>query len=72
MAPGFAPNATLPSWWQGWPPREHVRSWRDDLGISAETILAVAEETRQDHPDLPDGPKALDRAMRRTARCQTQ
>ncbi|RBI69884.1 helix-turn-helix domain-containing protein [Roseovarius sp. TE539] len=69
---GFAPNATLPSWWQGWPAREHVRRWRDDLGLSAEAILAVAEETRQDHPDPPDGPKALDRAMQRAAQRQAQ
>jgi len=69
---GFAPNATLPSWWQGWPPREHVRRWRDDLGLSAEAILAVAEETRQDHPEPPDGPKALDRAMQRAAQREAQ
>jgi len=69
---GFAANATLPAWWQGWPAREHIRRWRDDLGLSAEAILAVAEETRQDHPDPPDGPKALDRAMQRAAGRQAQ
>ncbi len=69
---GFAPNTTLPSWWQGWPPREHVRRWRDDLGLEPEAILAVAKETRQDHPDPPDGPKALDRAMQRAAQRQAQ
>ncbi|MGI3213201.1 helix-turn-helix domain-containing protein [Roseovarius tibetensis] len=69
---GFAPNAALPAWWQGWPPREHVRRWRDDLDLSAEAILAVAEETRHDHPDPPDGPKALDRAMQRAAQRQAQ
>ncbi|HKL47003.1 MAG TPA: helix-turn-helix domain-containing protein [Roseovarius sp.] len=69
---GFAPNATLPSWWQGWPPREHVHRWRDDLGLSAEAILAVAEDTRRDHPKPPDGPKALDRAMQRAARRKAQ
>jgi hypothetical protein len=69
---GFAPNATLPAWWQGWPAREHVRRWRDDLGLELEAILAVAKETRRDHPEPPDGPKALDRAMQRAAGRQTQ
>lgn len=57
----------LPGWWQGWPPREHVRRWRDDLGLDEEAILAVAEASRRDHPEPPDGPKALDRAMQRAA-----
>ncbi|WP_412508317.1 helix-turn-helix domain-containing protein [Roseovarius sp. SYSU LYC5161] len=69
---GFASNAALPSWWQGWPAREHVRRWCDDLGLSAETILAVAQATRQEHPEPPDGPKALDRAMQRAAGRQTR
>jgi len=59
--------ATLPGWWQGWPPREHVRRWRDDLGLDEKAILAVAEASRHDHPEPPDGPKALDRAMARAA-----
>jgi len=63
---GLAPTA-LPGWWQGWPPREHVRRWRDDLGLDEETIIAVAEVSRRDHPEPPDGPKALDRAMQRAA-----
>ena len=29
---GFAANATLPAWWQGWPARLHVQRWRDDTG----------------------------------------
>ena len=24
---GFAANASLPAWWQGWPARTHVRRW---------------------------------------------
>ncbi|MDB6179483.1 helix-turn-helix domain-containing protein [Paracoccus sp. Z330] len=64
---GFDPDGALPSWWQGWPPREHVRRWRDDLGLSEEQILGVAEVSRSDHPTPPDGPKALDRAMERAA-----
>ena len=59
--------AALPGWWQGWPPREHVRRWRDDLGLDEAAILAVAEASRRDHPEPPDGPKALDRTMQRAA-----
>ena len=64
---GFAANATLPAWWQGWPARSHVRRWRDDLGLSEDRILAIATESRADHPNPPDGPKALDRFMERAA-----
>jgi hypothetical protein len=63
---GLDPTA-LPGWWQGWPPREHVRRWRDELGLDEDAILAVAEASRRDHPEPPDGPKALDRAMQRAA-----
>jgi hypothetical protein len=66
VALGLDPTA-LPGWWQGWPPREHVRRWRDDLGLDEDAILAVAQASRRDHPEPPDGPKALDRAMQRAA-----
>ena len=39
---GFAANATLPAWWQGWPARTHVRRWIDDLGLSPKRIIDVA------------------------------
>ena len=68
---GLDPTA-LPGWWQGWPAREHVRRWRDDLGLSEDAIITVAEETRRDHPAPPDGPKALDRAMQRAAQRRAQ
>ncbi len=64
---GFAANAILPAWWQGWPARLHVRRWRDDLGLSENRIIETATETRSDHPNPPDGPKALDRFMERAA-----
>jgi len=64
---GFAANATLPAWWQGSPARSHVRRWIDDLGLSEDRIIEVATETRRDHPNPPDGPKALDRFMERAA-----
>jgi len=63
---GLDPTA-LPGWWQGWPPRLHVQRWRDELGLSEAEIVATAEASRRDHPEPPDGPKALDRAMRRAA-----
>src|SRR3990167_1590304 len=57
----------LPGWWQGWPPRLHVKRWRDELGLTEAEIVAVAEASRQEHPEPPDGPKALDRSMQRAA-----
>jgi hypothetical protein len=64
---GFAGNASLPAWWQGWPARIHVRRWRDSLGLSEDRIIETASQSRADHPNPPDGPKALDRFMERTA-----
>ena len=64
---GFAANAALPAWWQGWPARLHVQRWRDVLGLSQVRIIETARETRNDHPNPPDGPKALDRFMERAA-----
>ncbi len=58
----------LPGWWQGWPPRLHVQRWRDELGLTEAEIVAAAEASRKEHPEPPDGPKALDRAMQRAAR----
>ena len=64
---GFDPDRHLPGWWQGWPPREHVRRWQTDLGLTEAEILEAAEASRQDHPEPPDGPKGLDRIMQRAA-----
>jgi len=69
---GFADNATLPAWWQGGPARQHVRRWRDELGLSTDRIIEVASESRGDHPNPPDGPKALDRFMERAAQRDVQ
>ncbi|AOZ69122.1 GntR family transcriptional regulator [Rhodobacter xanthinilyticus] len=59
--------AALPGWWQGWPPRLHVQRWRDELRLTVAEIIATAEASREEHPEPPDGPKALDRAMQRAA-----
>ncbi|MET4129921.1 helix-turn-helix domain-containing protein [Roseovarius sp. MBR-6] len=72
QALGFAANATLPAWWQGWPAQTHVRRWIDDLGLSNDRIIEIAIETRANHPNPPDGPKALDRFMERAARRDAQ
>ena len=69
---GFAANASLPAWWQGAPARTHVRRWIDDLGLSEDRIIEIATETRRDHPNPPDGPKALDRFMERAAQRDAQ
>jgi hypothetical protein len=72
QALGLKANATLPAWWQGWSARTHVRRWIEDLGLSEDRIVEVATETRSDHPNPPDGPKALDRFMERAAQRDAQ
>ncbi|PWG16567.1 helix-turn-helix domain-containing protein [Salibaculum griseiflavum] len=68
---GFDHDGPLPGWWQGWPPREHVQRWQTDLGLTKAEILEAAEASRRDHPEPPDGPKALDRVMQRAAQRKT-
>ena len=34
-------------------------------------IVSAAKDSRKDHPEPPDGPKALDRAMQRAAQRKT-
>ncbi|MBC9248627.1 helix-turn-helix domain-containing protein [Paracoccus sp. 11-3] len=65
---GLDTDTALPGWWRGWPPREHVRRWITDLGLTEDRIIAVARDSRSTHPEPPDGPRALDRAMERAAR----
>ena len=69
---GFVANVALPAWWHGSPARSHVRRWVDDLGLSEDRILEIATESRGDHPNPPDGPKALDRFMERAAQRDAQ
>ncbi|MGR3250169.1 MAG: helix-turn-helix domain-containing protein [Paracoccus sp. (in: a-proteobacteria)] len=65
---GLDLEAALPAWWQGWPAREHVRRWISDLGLTEDRIVALARDSRETHPEPPDGPRALDRLMERAAR----
>ncbi|MBZ0130575.1 MAG: hypothetical protein K8F59_15860, partial [Rhodobacteraceae bacterium] len=46
--------------------------WRDNLGLSQHRIIEIATQTRRDHPNPPDGPKALDRFMERAAQREAQ
>lgn len=64
---GFDPGGPLPGWWQGWPPRVHVRRWQTDLELTEAEILGAAKASRQEHPEPPDGPKGLDRIIQRAA-----
>ncbi|QCO55520.1 helix-turn-helix domain-containing protein [Pseudorhodobacter turbinis] len=70
LALGLDPDA-LPGWWQGSSPRLHVQRWRTELRLTAAEIVAAAKDSRNDHPEPPDGPKALDRAMQRAAQRKT-
>jgi hypothetical protein len=70
LALGLDP-AALPGWWQGWPPRLHVKRWQTELGLTEAEIVAAANDSRKDHPEPPDGPKALDRTMQRAAQRKT-
>jgi hypothetical protein len=71
LALGLDP-ACLPGWWQGSPPRLHAQRWRSELGLTEAEIVAAAKDSRTDHPEPPDGPKALDRVMERAAKRDAQ
>ena len=49
-----------------------MRRWSDELGLCGDQIIEVTRDTRREHPDPPDGPKALDRAMQRAAQRDAQ
>ncbi|QXN70983.1 helix-turn-helix DNA binding domain protein [Rhodobacter phage RcBaka] len=63
---GHDPDGTLPSWWQGDRARDHVAGWAAKYGFSAARILAVARQSRTGHDQPADGPKAFDKAMKRS------
>jgi hypothetical protein len=49
----------------------HVQRWRDELGLTGAEIITAAKDTRKDHLEPPDGPKALDRDMQRATHRKT-
>jgi hypothetical protein len=65
---GFPADQDLPVWWQGQGARTHVSRWLEALGLSEDQVLDVARQFSAQKPDLPQGPKALDRAMEREAK----
>lgn len=67
IALGLDPDGPLPGWWQGWPALEHVQRWQTDLKLTEAETLKAAKTSRHEHPEPPDGPKALDRIMQRAA-----
>lgn len=63
----------VPKYWM--PPHAliHVNRWVTDLDLTVPEILAVARECRNQHPsDPPNGPRALDREMKRLAAAKAE
>lgn len=58
-------NGRIPAHWMPPAAPMHVWRWVTDLGISPDMIIEVAQKNRQQHDDPPNGPKALDGAMKR-------
>ena len=50
----------------------HAQRWRHELGLTEAEIIATAEASPKEHPEPPDGPKALDRFMERAAHRDAQ
>ncbi len=65
---GFSADENLPVWWHGDGARAHVSRWLGSLGLSEDRVLDAARNFRAEKPERPQGPKALDRAMERSAR----
>ena len=49
-----------------------LQGWRTELGLTEAEIVAATRDTSKDHPEPPDGPKALDLAMQRAAQRKTE
>lgn len=70
LAVGHDPAGPIPGWWQSPTALDHLRRWRSQHGLTDAEIIETAEATRVAHPEPPDGPKALDRAMERRGRAK--
>jgi hypothetical protein len=66
-AVGLDPDAWVSAWWRGPEAEAHVTGWLK-RGLSAADVVDLARRSREDNPEPPDGPKALDRLMERAAR----
>lgn len=53
-------------WWSGDRAEAHIAGWLA-LGLTEDQILAAARKSRERHAAAPDGPKALDSAMKAAA-----
>lgn len=58
-------DGRIPAHWMPPAAPMHVWRWVTDLGISPDVIIDAAQKNRQQHDDPPNGPKALDGAMKR-------
>lgn len=63
-------NSNLPRYWLPNVAGPHVWKWHTELGLTHDEIVSTARQSKQQHPDPPDGPKALDRAMQTVARAK--
>ncbi len=66
-AVGLDPDGWVSAWWRGADAEAHVTGWLK-RGLSAADVVDLARRSREDNPEPPDGPKALDRVMERAAR----
>ncbi|MDP2047587.1 MAG: YdaU family protein [Cypionkella sp.] len=62
LAVGVDP-AKPPKFWRGSAATTHVLGWQLVHQLSDDEVVEVARLSRQDNPEPPDGPKALDRHM---------
>jgi|GEM_PF-2804951 len=62
LAVGVDPKKP-PRYWRGSTAATHILSWRVVHGLTDDELVEAARLSRQDNPEPPDGPKALDRYM---------
>jgi len=60
-------SGRIPTHWMPPASTMHVWRWVTDLKLEPEAVVDAARLSRQQHPEAPNGPKALDGAMRRLA-----
>lgn len=60
-------GGTIPTHWLPPAATMHVWRWITDLGLTPVQVIEAARSSRAQHPEPPNGPKALDRVMRNLA-----